>query len=170
MNIFIEEEEIKEIRIEDILKPSNDRGVVHQKHQGESRGLERSDLEKEIIAHDVIETSGLSASKVHDITQQGANGYARGENLSDEARDRVIAHKYNVADIAISKLMDSLNLFDPNGLDSEMDRIKSASMLAGIVEKVTSKENGKGGNNVVLNLYAPQQRALSKYDVIEVSK
>jgi len=166
MNLFIEDEEIEEIKIEDLFK-SKDKGVVIKNRQGESRGEEIPDLQKEIIAHDTLESSGKSAALVHGNTDQSANGYARGENLPEDARNRVLAHKHDIADLAISKLMDSLNLFDPNALDKQIDIVKSASMLAGVVEKISGKTDSKG-NQVTLNLYMPKQKSLESYNVIEV--
>ena len=168
MNLFIEDEEIKEVKIEDILGKSKDNGIVIRNKQGESRGKETPDIQKEIIAHDAIESGNVTKlAKEIGLTQPGVEGYTNGMNLPEEARNRVLAHKHDIADLAISKLMDSLNLFDPNALDKQIDIVKSASMLANVVDKVTSKEGGKG-NQVILNLYAPKQRQLDSYSVIEV--
>ena len=167
MNIFSDDDDVKEVLIEDIVK-SEDNGKIILPTIGD-RGEGKDNLTKEIIAHDALVLGPSEAARIHGIDQASASRYKDGKDIADpDTRANVLATKNNIADKAIAKLMDSLNLFDPNLIEKPIDHAKSAAILAGVVEKMT--QSGKNtGQQVILNLYAPKQRPMSEYQVIEVS-
>lgn len=169
MKIFIDDSDIEEKLISDVIQ-SFDRSTIHLKGElSGKRGEDKSDLTKELIAHDAIALGPSEAARIHGITQPSASKYHDGKDIADdETRTRVLATRHNIADTAIAKLMDTLNMFDPSDIEKPLDKIKSASMLAGIVEKVSIKDAKNDGNNVHLHIYASKQRKVSEYQVIDV--
>lgn len=166
MEIISYDEEIKEILIEDIIK-SNDNGKVIIK--GEiKRKEERADpITKEIAAIESINYGSRVAEEITGVDDRMARRYANGEYLPEESRVKVLAIKNNIADKAVAQLMDTLNLFDPTAIEKQTDIIKSAAMLAGIVDKV-SGNSSKNGNEVHLHLYGPKQNKVEQYPIIDV--
>ncbi len=168
--ILTDNEIVKEVLLDDLLNNNTtDRGKVIIK--GEflgDRDKGKSNFEKEITALDAIEYGPSQAAIINNVPQSSASKYHDGLDIKDEeTRTRVLNTRHNIANKAVSKLMDTLNLFDPNCLEKQMDIVKAAGTLSGIVERVSM--NGKNvGNSVTLNLYAPKQNKLEKYDVIDV--
>lgn len=168
MEIFSDEIEIKEIKIEDVIS-NNDNGLVIIKGENVGKGGEdRSNLVKEITAIDALTVGPVIAGKINGVTQESATKYSQGKDIADdETRARVNQTKYNIADTATAKLMETLGLFDPSGIEKQTDVIRAAAGLATIVEKVTG--NKKDGNGEIhLHLYSPKQKTMDKYKVIDV--
>lgn len=165
MNIFSEGDEIKEILIEDVIR-TEDNGKIILPTVGERKeGID--ELTKEIIANDALALGPSLASKIHGVPQSSASKYSNGIDVSEDAKTRILSTKHNIADLATAKLMESLNLFDPTCIEKEKDRVLAASHLANIVEKMTA--GGKNeGTKIELHMYAPKQRPLKEYEVIEV--
>ena len=169
MNIFIEDEEIEEIKIEDLLRKSEDKGkvIIKSENQGK-RGEGEDNLTKEITAYDAMNIGASRASEINSVPISSASKYANGKDIDDdETRTRVLATKYDIADKAVARLMDTLNLFDPTAMEKQTDIIKAAGTLAGIVERVSVREKS-AGNEVHLHLYAPKQNKIEKYQIIDV--
>ncbi len=169
MELVTFDDEIVEIKIEDILK-SNDKGKIIIK--GEKVGLRdegKDDITKEIIALDTMNVGPSLASQIHSVPVSSASKYSDGKDISDDdTRSRVLGVRHNIADKAVAQLMDTLNLFDPSNIEKPLDQIKAASMLANIVEKVSIGSNKNGGNEVHLHLYGPKQNKIDRYEVIDV--
>lgn len=169
MEIINYDEEIKEILIEDIIK-SNDKGkiIIKGEKVGKS-GEHRDDLTKELAAYDSMNLGPSKSSEIHSVPVSSASKYSDGKDISDDdTRSRVLGVRHNIADKAVAQLMDTLNLFDPTAIEKQTDIIKSAAMLASIVEKVTVNSNRNGGNEVHLHLYGPKQNKIDKYEVIDI--
>ena len=166
MKMIIDDEEIEEIPI---LNITDDYAIITIKgeHVGK-RNEATPDLVKEITAIDEQNIGSQMAAKVNGVPQSSASKYGDGIDISDDdTRSRVLARKYNIADTAIAKLMETMDLINPSAIEKQVDVIRAASQLAGIVEKVSVKERGEG-NQVHLHLYGPKQKALTAYEVIEV--
>jgi hypothetical protein len=168
MEIFSEDIEIKEITIEDVIQ-SNDLGKVIIKGENVGKRNEgESDLVKEITAIDALTIGASEAARINGVPQSSASKYSDGKDIADdETRARVNQHKYNIADTATAKLMETLGLFDPNGIEKQTDIIRAAQGLATIVEKISDKGKNSG-NEIHLHMYAPKQKSLDKYKVIDV--
>lgn len=167
MEIFSEDLEIKEITIADVIK-SDDRAIIIRDRQGESRGEGKSNLEKEIIANDEQNLGSTTAAKINGVPQSSASKYGDGKDIvDDETRARVLKNKFNIADTATTKLMETLGLFDPSAMEKQTDIVRAAAQLATVVEKLSSKDKN-AGNEIHLHMYAPKQKHIDKYPVIDV--
>ena len=164
MKTILSDGELSEITIEDSIK-SNDAAIVIKDGRDGTRGPNLPDLQKEIIAHDAIDIGPTRAAEIHGVSQSSASRYASGESLSEEAKTRVLDNKHQIRDLATTKLLQSLNLIDPTDIESK-DLPRVASQLSQIVERLEDK--GKGGPAVSLHLYAPIQKKIAAYEIIDV--
>lgn len=166
MKIFIDDEVIEEIKIADVVK-SADNGRVIKSETGNGSKVKRSEEQKVIVGIDANELGVSEASKIHGVPVQTVSSYKNGDKMDEDSRDKVLAVKHNIADLATAKLMSALNLFDPEGIEKQKDLVDAAGKLAGIVRNLS--DNSKNGNNaVVVNFYSPKQKQLSDYEVIDV--
>ena len=169
MELILEDEEIKEVTLDDFINPNDFGKIIISNDRSREGRPTRDDLTKEIVAYDAIDLGPTEAGKIHGIEKSSAGKYGRGENIAnDDVRAKVLAKRHDIADTATAKLMEALNLFDPNGIEKQTDLIKSASMLSNIVERVSSI--GKTGDGIQLHLYAPKQNSISNYEIIEAEK
>lgn len=169
MQLLLDDSEIKEIRIEDVLPKSEDRAVITIKgeHLGK-RHEGKDDIAKEVIALDAITIGPTEAAKLHGVPQSSASKYANGQDIADDdTRARVLSARHNIADVAVSKLMDTLGMFNPENIEKPIDQIRAAGHLANIVEKMTGSDRNNG-NEVHLHLYGPKQKSLEHFTVIDV--
>lgn len=169
MELILNEDDVKEILIEDIVKSNpNDKAEIHIRKDNSREGHpDRNDITKQIVAFDAIDLGAKKASEIHGIDISSTARYEKGEHIADEdTRSKILAKKYDIASTATAKLMDTLGLFDPTGIEKQTDIIKAASMLSNIVEKITAA--GNKGNTIELHLYAPKQNDIRKYEVIDV--
>jgi hypothetical protein len=166
MKLILDDSELSEIKIQDVIK-SNDKGIVVPNLKGK-RGKGEDNLTKKLAAIDAIEVGSSKAALIHNIPQSSASKYKDGLDVGDdETRAEILGIKHNIADKAIAKLMDTLDLFNPSGIEKQVDVARAASQMAGIVERVSGLGKN-GGNNVHLHLHAPNQRKVEEYDVIDV--
>lgn len=166
MKLFIDDEEIKEVTIEDVIK-SEDNGRVILPTVGERREG-KDELIKEIVANDALTLGPSIAAKIHGVPQSSASKYLNGQDVADDTKTRILDTKHRIGNIATTKLMESLNLFDPTCIEKETDRIKAAVGLASIVEKMNGNSKNEG-TKIELHMYAPKQRPIKEFDVIEVN-
>jgi hypothetical protein len=158
---------LKEVKISDIIKESNDRGKVIVDRVGD-RGEGKTDLEKKAVALDSIELGPSVAAMIHGVPQSSASKYTDGKDIADpDTRAEVLNVKHNVQDQALTKLMDTLNLFDPKDLEKPKDIVNAASQLSNIVQKLTG-DSKSGETNVSIHFYSPRQKKITDYPVIDV--
>lgn len=169
MKIFLEEDELIEIDpLEDLCH--NDNAIIKTPNiLNVTRGESRSDLIKEIIAIDSIDLGPTRASEIHGVSKNQATQYGNGLTIQDEdALARIHAHKHDIEDVAVAKLMNTLHMFNPEGnLKDENKRVDIANKLSQIVERIRGKEKD-GAKTVVLHLHAPNQKKETDYNVIDV--
>jgi len=164
MNIFLEEIEIEEIHPVEI---SEDRGLVIQPHKPLGEVIRTPELVKELAAIDGIETSARESANLHGIGKTAVNRYSNGNGFDDEdARARVLSVKNQIADVAVTKLMDTLNLLKPEDMGKPRDKIALLQSLGTLVERVTGKA-GEEGKVLHLHLHSVDQKKEKDYDVIE---
>ena len=167
MNIFLTDEELIEIRPVD---QSEDKGIViipKTGEAGESR-QEISDLRKEITAIDSINMTTREAAKLHGVGQTNASEYARGKGgLSENARINVLSIRNDIQDLAVTKLMETLNLLDPNLVEKERDKVAIMTGLSQVIEKLNPSKDNDGKPAVHLHLYSPTQKTEKDYTVID---
>ncbi len=165
MNIFLEEDETTEIKP---IDESQDKAVVINPEVGK-RGEGVSDLAKEIIALDTLIIGSQEASKVHGVPQSSASKYSNGKDIADpNTRAAVLNTKYEIGNVAITKLMETLDLINPQMVDKPRDQIALVTGLSNLVEKITGGDKDKDRPEVHLHLYAPNQKQVKDYEVIDV--
>jgi len=166
MKLFIDDEEIVEMKIEDSLK-SYDKGIVIGNNRGRPEGRTNSELQKEFAAIDALDLGIVKAGEVNNVCFKSAALYRDGENVNPETKTNILNYKYQIEDKATTKLMQTLDLFDPTDIEKPTDLIHAAAQLSSIVERVSGKDN-KSGQSVHLHLYNPTQKKISSYEVIDV--
>ncbi len=167
MDLILDDDEVKEITFDDFINGTDQGKVIIKGEFQGKRNEGKDEITKEIIAYDSIELGPSKAAEIHGVPKSSASKYSDGLDIKDEdAKSRILAKKHDIADTATAKLMETLGLFDPSGIEKQTDIIRSAAMLASIVEKVSG--NNKGGNNIELHLYAPKQNSIEKYPIIDV--
>src|SRR5678815_5607025 len=119
MNIFLEDDELKEIKP---LERSEDNGVVINPEVGK-RGEAVPEIVKEVVALDAMLMGPLKASEIHGVPQSSASKYSQGKDVGPDARAVILSRKYDIEDLATMKLMDTLNLIDPTDVEKTKDKI-----------------------------------------------
>lgn len=171
MKIF-SDEELEEIPP---LKESDDKGLVKTPERKGGRPSDketRDDIIKAIIAEDVKELGKDSAAIIHGVSPSSALRYSHGEGIKDpDIRAGVIAQRHGIENIAVAKLMDTLEMLDPGSIEKEVDKIKVMTGLATVIEKITGGQSkGSNVNVVQLELHMPNQKKESDYETITVSR
>lgn len=180
MKIFIDDEEIKEIPIFQVPTVIDGTIVIPDALGRKKDKPNKSQLQKEIIALDTVDSrlSQKSLAQIHGITQTEVSIHGRaidrsnidGRKSDNELKDLINAKKYSIADAATSRLMESLDLFNPTALDQK-DLPAAASKMAAIVERVTQGfEGAQTGPQILFQVYAPRTRSEDTYDVIVVDE
>lgn len=147
---------------------SEDRLLVKIKERpGNSLGENHNPLVKEEAAHLAIELgSTIKAAEIMGITQPGIIGYVNGRHIDEESKIRILDHKHQIQDLAVSKLMDTLNLFNPNELEKQSDIVRAASQLSSVVDKISGKSQEK--SNVQIVVYCPEPKKIESYQTIDI--
>lgn len=165
MKLVIDDDDLEEIKPVAI---STDKGVVINPTQGK-RGEGTPDLVKEAVALDAIELGPTAAAMIHGVTVSSASRYADGKDVGDdETRARILSTRHEIQDVAIAKLMDTLNIIEPNELIKTKDKVMVLNSLSNLVDKIGEKNNPNGMGSVHLHLYAPAQKKETDYKVIDV--
>ena len=168
MKVIIESELIQETDLLGELLSSSDRAITIVKGENVGkRGVENSEITKEIVANDSLELGTVKSAQINNVSQTEASYYQNGKHMSEETKTKILDKKYNIQDTAVTKLMETLNLIDPSALEKQTDIIRAAGQLASVVEKVSG--NNKGDQtNVQLIFYSPKQKKESDYEIINV--
>jgi predicted transcriptional regulator len=180
MKILVEDKDIKIDDLSDLLNTS-DKSLIKIKgqgpHIGEGRKEEIPTLIKELVAiegaagnisqKEIADIYGVTQSTVSHLSngKKGTNSDSPIDEDLKETTDRV---KHKIENAAVAKLMSTLDLFDPHGLEGQMEVITAATKLAGVVEKIKGRNSEKGDNNVHLHLYQPRMKKVTDFEVIEV--
>jgi predicted transcriptional regulator len=176
MKIVVPEKEIKIDDLSDLIGTS-DKSLTKTIGSGNTlgRGKATDKLVREMAAIDVAAGMKLKdAAEIYGISVDSASAYGSGRTTSNaerepdkdlkETTDRV---RNKIENAAVSKLMSTLDLFNPDGLESQMEVVSAAQKLAGVVEKISSKKD-KNENKVEIHFYQPRSRDIKTYDTIEV--
>lgn len=176
MKILISDEEL--LGTVDLTKDllSNDRSLTKTVGSGSTkdahRGSERSELTRELAGIDAaLGMKQKDAAEIHGVTQSQVSAHSNGKNspageINSELAASVNDAKFKIKDKAISRLMTTLDLFDPTGLEDQMQVVTAAQKLSSIVEKMDEKKEDKK-QEVQIILYNPRQNEEAKYEVIE---
>lgn len=168
MNIFLDDE-VEEVKP---VAPSEDYGKqisptrdIGDKRDGRpTKEEERSDLAKELIAQDSLDMGVRAAANIHGIGKTTAANYTK----ESDAKTRLIDQKFEIQNLAVAKLMQTLNLIDPSDVEKPRDRVAILNSLSQVVDKISNGDDAKKGTGAVhLHLYAPPQKKESDYEVID---
>ena len=160
-----------------IIKPLDDEGsdngrvIVNGENEGKHRpdvSEKRSDEIKEIIANDVITLGAREAALVHGVGLKSARAYGNGEQMSEESKVKVLDKKHEIENLALTKLMATLSLLDPENVEKERDRVAILTGLSTVIDKITDKKLPEGSKVLHLHLYDPGRNAETDYKVIDV--
>ena len=165
MKLFMNDDELEEIK--PVKQESEDKAVIVLDKVGKrSEGV--SELTKELVAFDAIDLGPTVAAKIHNVPASSASKYKDGKDVSDEGtKDRILASKYNIQDVATAKLMATLNLIEPSKLETTKNKVMVLNSLSRLVESVSDKNSNGHNGGVHLHLYAPNQKKESDYEIIE---
>jgi len=165
MNIFLDESELTEIKP---LEENKDKGLVINPEVGK-RSEGASDLVKEITALDTLTIGPTLASQINGVPISSASKYSSGKDIgNNETRARVLGAKYDIEDLATTKLMDTLNLLDPRDCEKPKDKIALLNSLSSLVDKIGPKKEDNNSSQVHLHLYGPSQKRENQYETIDV--
>lgn len=172
MKIIVNDDEPLEIPL--IKRPITEGRVEVPKPIDRRENL--TNLEKKIIAIDAVESnlSQKDLADIHGVTQPSISVISRAHNVSnidtrktDSNLKAVINQsKFKIADLATSRLMTALDLFDPAEI-KQSELPDAANKMAAIVERVTQGFEGQQANQVNFIVYAPRMRSEESYEVVE---
>ena len=166
MEIFDNPSDLKEIKISDILKESRDRGLVIVPGSKEP-GAQRSELEKEAVALDAIELGVREAARIHGVSKSSVSEYANGKDVDGDTKSKILDAKHGIQDVAITKLMETLDMFDPRELTKPKDMVDVAGKLSQVVERMNPGARSSDAG-VHLHFYSPRQKEVKDYKIIDV--
>lgn len=177
MKLILDDEDIKEIPVLPMPEVNHDGIVIMPERVGRKTGGEnKAKLEKEIIALDATlsDVSQTQLAKIHNVTQTEVSLHSRALDRStiddrktdQELKSLINQKKFKIADSATAKLMQSLDLFQPEYLDQK-DLPGAAMRMASIVEKVAANFETQG-TQVNFTVYSPAARSEESFEVIEV--
>jgi hypothetical protein len=128
-----------------------------------------SDLVKEITAIDSINIGPTEAAKINGVPVSSASKYGNGQDIAtEEVRTRVLQTRYEIQDTAIAKLMQTLEILNPNDFEKPRDKIALVTGLSQVVDKISDKRGDGDKPQVHLHLYGPNQKKESEYETIDV--
>jgi len=165
MGIFVSSEEM-ESRLE---HPNN---VVHHiMHDGKGRTKGASNIEPEsrVAIGSVAKSIGpTAAAEMFNVSISQASNYSKGKTIhgsgNPELKEGVERKTDDIHTKARDLVLDTLGLIDVGEIagESVRSKVSIAKDLAGVIEKTTPKTEGSG--NVQINIYAPKQDSLDKYE------
>lgn len=175
MKIIISDEEVAKSKIPALPLPSFDitgQVISPPSFQRDPAKGKISDLTKEIIALDAIDTSLTvrETGRLHDVSKSNTDVIQNGNHANEELKLKVADKRYKIGDTATTKLMQTLDLFRPDSLEQK-ELPGAALKIANVLDKVINPGAESGNkNNIIFNVYAPRQRSEDSYEVIEVKE
>lgn len=176
MKILLDDEEVeRELKKHDISQiTSNDKsqtkvigpGSTKENHRGEAV----NNVIREMAAIDSLVIGQKKSSELHGLNHNTVSDATRGEisdRVDPDLKASVDNQRYKIRDLAVSKLMNTLDLFRPDGLENQMEVVTAASKLSKVVVDMEAKDNKDKGPQVQVILFNPRQKNESAYDVIE---
>ena len=140
-------------------------------------------LTKELVAIDGAlvpfgrGTTQTDIAKIHGVKQEEVSYLSRGfdrSNIDERKEDEPIKEsinqvKYRALDAATTKLMETLDLFDPSALNQK-NLPDAAVKMASVMERLEGRGNVSSAPPVQFHIYAPRTRHEDQYEVIEVGE
>jgi hypothetical protein len=159
-----------------IIKPLNgndDHGkiITNGENEGKHRPTKdekRDDTIKELIAEDVLTLGAREASLIHGVGIKTAQAYSNGKQMGEDSKAKVLNQRHEIENLAVTKLMQTLELLDPDNVEKERDRVTIMTGLSKVLDSITEKKKDTGSQVLHLHLYDPGRKSEKDYDVIDV--
>lgn len=165
MGIFVTETEIKE-------RSSHPNNVVHHiMHDGKGRpsGVKNIPGEAKIAIGTVAKTIGpTAAAELFDCSISQASNFSKGKSVhghgNPELKEAVEKKTDDIQTKARNLVFETLGLIGVDEIadESVRSKVSIAKDLSTVVEKLGPK--GDGSSNVQINIYAPKQDNVDKYE------
>jgi predicted XRE-type DNA-binding protein len=145
---------------------------------GRPEGTENKDeLTKELIARDAVSTTltQKEVALVHNVTQPEVSFLSRGydrtniedRKVNEEVHLAVQQTKHKIIDRATTRLMETLELFEPSALEQKL-LPDAATKMASVIERIEGRGNISNQPPVNFHIYAPRTRHEDQYEVINI--
>ncbi len=185
MKIIISDDELKERMkpplsdlIEgDVRLPK----VITPPELGRPEGAKNIDpITRELIALDGAFGSlpQTSIARVHNVAQSEVSFLSKGydrtnvdeRKVDENLQTSITQRKFGIIDTATTKLMETLDLFDPNYIEQKQ-LPEAANKIASVVERLEGRGNiNQNAPSVQFHVYAPRTRHEDQYEVIVVNE
>ena len=141
--------------------------------KGDKKSENRDALTVEMAGLDCLTLPQKEVARIHNLSGPSVHNYQEGKKTGNGAVDldlkaKILDNRFKIQNVAVTKLMESLNLFDPNACEDQKELMGSASKLAGIVDKISGDSKEKNENKVQIIMYQPRLKSVNDYEVIEV--
>lgn len=174
MKILVDYDALALDSLEDLRVPSADRSLTKRLGSGNDNGRTKTTdpLTVEMAALDMADgMRQTDVAKVYGISQESAHHYSEGKRSEHGEADKDLElnikdRKYQIHDKAVTKLMDTLNLFDPTACEDQKEVINAATKLAGVIDKLQTKEQNNQAPVQVM-IYSPRLRESKDYKEVE---
>ena len=155
------------------IKPfseSEDKGIVKTPDRG-GVVIEREDHAKKSIALDTLFLGAKASAEIHGVSESSAYVYARGDRIKDpDMKTEVLSTRHGIESLALTKLMETLDLINPHAIEKETDKVKVVAGLGSVIDKITGGNKSEGTRVLHLELHMPVQKSEDKYETIEVTR
>jgi len=180
MKIIHEDEIILEKKISLPVPEIHDGEVIVPESLGRKPGSEISDIKKQLIAIDSV-TSGLGQrdiARIHGTSQALVSSIGNGYNTpnidtrkpNEDVRAVISATRESVARSASSKLLETLDLFNPDSLEQK-ELPGAALKISSVLEKASQSFSGSDNSTkVAFIVMAPRMRKEEDYGMIDVGE
>lgn len=157
----------EEIKLDDLSSLRRGNAVEKTIGSGQLGNKSKSinEVTKTLIAIDAAgkELTQTEIAQIHGTKQPVVSRIAKEQRENPEVLD-VVSKTKEIANLANNKLLETLTIFDPKGLENQMEVVTAFSKLAGAVEKVNGRANaGKEGSNVNIVFFNPRDISVEDY-------
>lgn len=160
--------------------PSSNISEVRRMGPGRPPGkLNRSDIERAVIAETAAIVGASEAAKIHDCSQSQAHSYAHGFNTCAQRNPNGAVGESAINSIeavrqrAIDKILMAMDLITEEKLDNQTPT--ALSQVAANLSKIPSSLESKGtddinrGNTVNVVVYSPPTKDEKQYKTIKIA-
>jgi hypothetical protein len=152
-------------------------GVTHaevaRRNTGRTTGSRNlTEEQRDLIANTPGSTRelGIAFGIAQQTVSQIKSGRVGGHPPNRAREEKVKERRLDAEDVALQKLMKSLNLLDEEKMAdaSAKDLSIISRNMAAVSSSLRDKNAGPEGNNINITVYAPEQKREDKYKVVDV--
>lgn len=168
MKIFTEKRKEESKEIKPVDKESEDKAIV-KTPKSPSELPRIPDNVKELVAVDAVSLGIREAGILHGVSKSETQRLMHETEAGKLALAEKAVEKYQIANLATAKLMQTLGLLNPHDIEKERDKITVINGLSQVLDRLDDgKDKDKDGRAVHLHLYAPTMKKEENYQVVEV--